>query len=594
MKKILLQIFLFAGFCAKALNPIPSVPSSITIAEMKLKINHEAQREIQKDVDALRASDKYFQVKLDRVNLYFPLIEKALREEGVPEDLKYLSVQESALISDAVSSADAVGYWQFKDFTAKEVGLRVDRAVDERKNIIASSHGAAKYLKRNNFYVKNWMYAVNAYMTGPGGVKKYVDEKDIGADHMEITGKTHWYVKRFIAHVIAFKDEVGAPHSEGLSLNEYTNGANKTLEQVGKELKVDEELLTNYNKWLHGGRIPDDKTYWVIIPVVGKVPAHIANQGKYHQKIEEPKAGSKSSGNRGAVEKNVFTKKNDRRVIMATSADDIASLAKKSNLLNRQLVKYNDLLYGEKIKKGELYYIQNKRNSADVPYHVVQYGETLWEISHKHGVKLKKVLKKNRMKSPDKVEAGRVLWLKKKRPRDTPIEYKELKKSSPTPVSKVQPKAKPVEQVKEPVAVVKKPVIVAEPVKEEPTVVVVEPKVSPAPSKNQMKHTKIHVVQTGESLWTIAKYYDVSVQEVMEWNHLAQDPVLKPGQELLLTPRKGATPPKAKTYKTYIVKQGDTLYGIARKFDLSLDELKKLNDKAANEISIGETLRVEK
>ena len=72
-------------------------------------------------------------MKIDRMLLYFPIIERIFKEEGVPEDFETLAIQESGLISDAVSSADAVGFWQFKDFTAQEVGLRVDKRIDERK-----------------------------------------------------------------------------------------------------------------------------------------------------------------------------------------------------------------------------------------------------------------------------------------------------------------------------------------------------------------------------------------------------------------------------------------------------------------------------
>jgi hypothetical protein len=67
-------------------------------------------------------------------------------------------LQESALIPDAVSTSKAVGFWQFKDFTAIEMGLRVDREVDERMNIASSSRAAARYLKKNNTFFNNWLY----------------------------------------------------------------------------------------------------------------------------------------------------------------------------------------------------------------------------------------------------------------------------------------------------------------------------------------------------------------------------------------------------------------------------------------------------
>ena len=64
---------------------------------------------------------------LDRVSLYFPIIERVLNEEKIPDDFKYLSIQESALISTAKSSSNAFGFWQFKEETAKTHGLIINK-----------------------------------------------------------------------------------------------------------------------------------------------------------------------------------------------------------------------------------------------------------------------------------------------------------------------------------------------------------------------------------------------------------------------------------------------------------------------------------
>ncbi|MEP0365884.1 MAG: LysM peptidoglycan-binding domain-containing protein [Cyclobacteriaceae bacterium] len=653
---------------AWASDIIPRVPNTIKVAGINLKITAEAQRQIQKDVDALRASEKYFQIKLDRVNLYFPIIEKILKEEGVPDDLKYLSVQESALISDAKSSAGAVGYWQFKDFTAREVGLRVDGKVDERKNIAAASRGAAKYFKRNNYYVKNWIYAVNAYMTGPAGVKKYVDEKDIGSSKMVISGKTHWYVKRFIAHVIAFKDEVGAPHSEGLKLVVYEKGENKTLDHIARDLKVDPELLKDYNKWLKHGKVPDDKKYSVIIPVKGRMPSEIkdsrsnSNPPPLSRKIKEPEdEATNSSADRAA--KTVFIKRNDRRAVMAAPGDNVVSLALKANILSRQLIKFNDLSSSQSIESGEVYYAQKKRNRSNIEFHVAQHDESLWDISQKYGVKLKKLLKKNRMESPDELKPGRVLWMKNKRTKDTPIAYKSVKKvkvvkpkkvlKNPPVVIPDSPSTK--EEPKEEIAdetgdnenteaeidnAIESPantrthivqpgeslwgiskkynvsvdalrawnniaessglhpgqeLVLKATVTENTLTETVETPVESEPSK-----VKIHIVQPGESLWAISKKYDVTVDQIKEWNAMSDSDGLHPGQEIKLTAVEQDDVAKPTTEestestqpKTYTVEPGDTLYGVAQKFGLSIEELKSLNTKQSNELSVGEELKV--
>ena len=132
------KLTLYTTLCLVGLLALangPRVPSQLQLGGMTLKITSSGQRAIQEHVDALHSSPRHHEALADRARLYFPIIERILAEERVPDAVKYLAIQEGSLISDAVSSANAVGYWQFKDFTAREMGLRVDRTVDERKNI---------------------------------------------------------------------------------------------------------------------------------------------------------------------------------------------------------------------------------------------------------------------------------------------------------------------------------------------------------------------------------------------------------------------------------------------------------------------------
>src|SRR5688572_8434543 len=133
-------------FCGVAsVAQTPQVPHKMHFGGMTLNIHADARAEIQKDVDRLHSSPRYFNLMVERAKTYFPIIERTFKEERVPDDLKYLALQESALISNAVSTSNAVGYWQFKAETAKEMGLLVNNRVDERMNIVAASRGAAKY-----------------------------------------------------------------------------------------------------------------------------------------------------------------------------------------------------------------------------------------------------------------------------------------------------------------------------------------------------------------------------------------------------------------------------------------------------------------
>ncbi len=598
--------FFFSFSLTMWASPVPQVPSTIEIAGVKLKLTNEAQREIQNDVNALRASDKYFQIKLDRVNLYFPIIERVLREEGVPEVLKYLAVQESALISDAVSSADAVGYWQFKDFTAREVGMRVDSKVDERKNIVSATKGAAKYFKMNNFYFKNWIYSISAYQAGRGGASKYVEKENFGSDKLTITKKTHWYVLRFIAHVIAFQDEVGGGHSKGLKLGEYTKGEGKSLEQIANDQKLDVNLVKDYNKWLQHGRIPDDRVYTVILPTTGKLTkekAERVDERPLTRTIESPEEDVYPDDLGVTKElKTIFIRLNGLSAVMAGKEDNVVKLALKAGISSSQLIKYNDLKPTQTIETGEIYYTKSKRSRSAVRFHTAQYGETLWSISQKYGIKINSLARKNRMPATEKVKPGRVLWLGKTRPKNTNIEYRKVAQ----PASKQPVKAKPpvVTSVKKETPEIKetKPVI-----KEEP-----KPVIKPIPQKEVevapvdlpkfediSTSTVEHIVEAGESLWAIAQKYGIELNQLRAINDLTAESVLSIGQTLLTNTLNNQTEEDEERFEDenptttsfHEVQPGESLWAISKKYDITVDELQAWNGlKRESTINPGQKL----
>ena len=202
------KYFLFSIFFTINLysQNIPKVPETITLDNMVLRINNDAKSTIQSEVDALHANDKYFQIFIDRINIYFPIIENVLNDEGVPDDFKYLALQESALIPDAVSSSNAIGFWQFKLETAEQYGLVINDNIDERKNIVSSTRAAARYIKNSNFTFENWVFSVLSYLLGLNGAKSEVDSKLYGTKRMSIDSNTHWYIIKFLGYKIAFEN----------------------------------------------------------------------------------------------------------------------------------------------------------------------------------------------------------------------------------------------------------------------------------------------------------------------------------------------------------------------------------------------------
>lgn len=146
------------------------------------------------------------------------------------------------------------------------MGLRVDGVVDERKHIIYATVGATRYFKRSNFTFDNWLISLQSYLQGLTGTQRSVSEDLYGAKSMVINGKSHWYVKKFLAHYLAFQDHVGNGRvNQNLTLLSY-EGRGKTLRQISNATGVDDVILKKHNKWLNQTQIPDDKSYMVFYP----------------------------------------------------------------------------------------------------------------------------------------------------------------------------------------------------------------------------------------------------------------------------------------------------------------------------------------
>lgn len=584
---------------------VPKVPSKIQIADLKLTITEAARKDIQKDVNMLRSSEKFFRIKLDRVVLYMPVVERILKEENIPDDIKYLAIQESSFIPDAVSTSKAVGYWQFKDFTAREMGLRVDNKIDERKNIQASTVASAKYFKSHQKQLDNWANSINAHMTGATGIKKYISPGDKGAKKMTITKKTHWYLKRFIAHKIAFQNELDHENSKGIELLEYKDGAGKDLAKIAKQFKIEEDQLKTYNKWLIHGRIPGDKRYVVMVPVQKgnqKARQLADNSGPIARKnaaaLNDPEPNSEVIYPKGQVasfveDQSGVVKINGVKAIMARAGEDFESLLARSGLKEKKLLKFNDLGAPTAVNEGDIYFIKKKKKKSSIGFYTVARGESLWDVAQKQGMRLSALLKKNRMSIRDIPKPGRVLWLSKRRPAKVEVEYQEL-------VEVIDKPAKYYQKRKETSAPVTKPDPEPEGEPEKPDSDPEATQTKPKPV-TAVEKFNTHIVAAEETLWRIAKAYDVTVEDILQWNNLAVGSALSIGQALLIDAKKALSTPvaeekkKKKATKVHVVRGGDTFYNIARKYDMNVNDLLKLNDMDDTAVlSIGQELQVAK
>ena len=139
---------------------------------------------------------------LGRVTIYFPVFEQKIREKNLPEELKYLSIIESALKVDAYSRVGAAGLWQFMRGTAREYGLTVSKSFDQRYSVEESTEAALEYLTALHGQFGDWTLAMAAYNCGPGNVRKAMrrsGKKDYWGIRKYLPRETQNYIPKFVA-----------------------------------------------------------------------------------------------------------------------------------------------------------------------------------------------------------------------------------------------------------------------------------------------------------------------------------------------------------------------------------------------------------
>lgn len=148
---------------------------------------------------------------LKRSGLYLPMMRRILREEGLPEDLVYMAMIESAFKASAHSRARAHGFWQFIDGTARRYGLRRSRYLDERSDPEKSTRAAARYLKDLYEMFGDWYLAMAAYSAGEGKVLKGLQRLGV-KDYWQLSAgsflrrETREYVPFVLAAALVSKD----------------------------------------------------------------------------------------------------------------------------------------------------------------------------------------------------------------------------------------------------------------------------------------------------------------------------------------------------------------------------------------------------
>ncbi len=213
-------------------------------------------------------------------DIYFPIFEKSLRQHGLPLELKYLPVTESALNATAVSRAGATGLWQIMSATAKGLKLTVDSYVDERTDPYKSSDAAILYLKSLYKKYDDWLLVIAAYNCGPGKVDEAIRRsggiRNYWLLYDYLPRETRNYVPAFISCI--YWMHYYMDHSLRIYPHPYSNllpGSDTVmvngplhLNSVAKMLNIDAEKLAFINPSLKKRYLPEGRNqYCLRLPV---------------------------------------------------------------------------------------------------------------------------------------------------------------------------------------------------------------------------------------------------------------------------------------------------------------------------------------
>lgn len=277
---------------------------------------------------------------LKRANRHFGQLTEALRAAGVPDDIKYLAVAESALKTYAYSPAGAAGFWQFMKSTGRHYGLQKSRHKDERLDIEASTRAALSYLKDLHEMFGSWILAMAAYNCGERRVKEEIQEQGVN-DYflLNLPLETERYIFRILAAKIILED----PEKYGYDLKQirlYPPLRTKTLPlRIKKKthLRILAQAAKTYYKVVKElnpaiqGRHLQPGLHWLTIPEEGAAG--------FESRLAKLSSGAAPAPD----EKKQTEKKQTRRKYVVVAGDNLTKVGRKLGVSPAHLVGVNSL-----------------------------------------------------------------------------------------------------------------------------------------------------------------------------------------------------------------------------------------------------------
>lgn len=374
---------------------------------------------------------EYSKMVMRRTEAYFPTFERILKENGMPDELKYLSIVESGLNPRARSRAGAVGLWQFVHATGTSMNLKIDWYLDERQDPEKSTLAACKYLKYLYNRFGQWELALAAYNCGPTATARAVkacrNKRDFWEVYYHLPRETRSYVPQFIAVTYLMnhskEHNLLADYFEDYSdyhtlyTDQYVN-----LEVLARQLEICVEDIQKLNPVLTKSAVP---AYLKNFPL--RIPS-----SRYHVLMNNycsiMDSCSKLGNDELITEVNPFSEKASTRASfthIVRKGEIIGNIASKYHISVKEMMAWNNLSsnrlkykqrlviwkegYQKNEDKRQIARIETKPFKSKKTY-MVQSGDTLWGISQKADIPLSKLKKLNKLRG-NEVKPGQKLLI---------------------------------------------------------------------------------------------------------------------------------------------------------------------------------------
>lgn len=474
------------------------------------EIPHLMNADVEKEIRSFQGPEReFFIASYHRSGMYRELIVTELKKAGIPEELFWLPLVESGFKVSALSSARALGLWQFIPSTGYKFGLTRDEWVDERMDILKSTQAAIAYLKELHSMFGDWLTVLAAYNCGEGRVLRVISRQHINYFdrfwdlYSQLPNETARYVPRFLAtlHIVRNPEKYGFDlQASTVSLNNYEAvkvDKMMKLSDIAEKMEMPEDVMALLNAELRY-KITPNREYSVRIPqgtlqkfnmVYNEIP-----------ETEKPRF--------------TFSRANYLRH-RVRSGETVTSIAKRYRVSTASIYDCNKINKRRKLVKGRIIRIPVSRvetagvsskpsparksaASTAVKTYKVKRGDSLLGIARKFNIPVARLKEVNRLKG-NSIQAGRVLKI----PRD------EAKRSEEDQPGKADLANKASEQTE------------------------IAGKTLSAKDIADLGVDK-HIVTKGENLTAISRKYNIALAKLMQINRLSGEGSLTPGQVLVI------------------------------------------------------------